>query len=49
MKCIIIEGKSTKKIETDVNEWLSANSNVQIKFVTQGGAGGSVLTTIFYD
>ena len=49
MKCKIIEGKNTKNIERDLNEWLSANPNAQIRFITQGGAGSSVLTTIFYD
>lgn len=49
MKCKVLSGKHSKGIEKDLNDWLSANSNIQIKFITQGGAGSSIVTTIFYE
>lgn len=49
MQCKVISGKGSKGIEKDVNEWLAANPNVQIKYITQGGAGNVIITTIFYE
>jgi hypothetical protein len=49
MKCKVLSNKTSKGIEKEVNEWLAANPNAQIKFITQGGAGSSVVTSIFYE
>jgi hypothetical protein len=53
MKCKVIGGQRPKEIEKKVNEWLSANPNVQIRFIAQGGAGNDnalrIVTSILYE
>jgi len=48
MKCVAIQGGSTKKIEQNVNRWLDEHPNIKIRFITQAGPS-AVITTIFYE
>jgi len=49
MKCIIIETSTKgKKAEPVINEWLAANSHLNIKFVQETISGASTVRTTFY-
>jgi hypothetical protein len=50
MKCKVIRNKSTKSVESDINDFLQGNPSFKIIHVTQTTSHTSVvLTTIFYE